>query len=188
MQKELQALNDNNTWDLVPLPSGKKSIGSKWVYKVKLRSDGSLERYRAKLVAKGFHQKHGIDFQETFSSVVRFTTVRCLIALAVSRHWPLFQLDFNNNFLHSDLYEDVYMQIPNGLNCPPHLVCKIKKSLYGLKQASRQWFSKLTTELFTQGYTQSKNDFSVFTKRTDTSITILVVYVDDIIIMGITSQ
>ena len=145
MQKELQALNDINTWDLVSLPSGKKAIGSKWVQKVKLRSDGSLERYKARLITKGFHQKHSIDFQETFLPIVRFTTVRCLIALAVSRHGLIFQLDVNNAFLHGDLYEDVYMQIPDGLNCSLNLVCKLKKSLYGLKQALRHWFSKLTT-------------------------------------------
>ena len=169
MDKELQALYTNNTWDLVPLPPGKKPIGSKWVYKVKLRSDGSLERHKARLVAKVYHQKHGFYFQETFSPVVRLTTVWCLIALAIGCNWSLCQLDVNNSFLHGNLHEDVYMTAPEGMNCPPHMVCKLKKSLYGLKQSSRQWFSKLTIELSHQGYTQSKNDYSVFTKQTKTS-------------------
>lgn len=182
MQKELDTLSLNNTWELVPLPQGKKAIGSKWVYKVKLKSDGSLERYKVRLVAKGYNQIHGVDFQETFSPVVCMTTVRCLIALVVSRNWPLFQLDVDNAFLHGELFEDIYMKPPDGLSSPPNLVCKLKKSLYRLKQASRQWFSRLTNELFHQGYTQSKNDYSVFTKKVDSSITIVVVYVDDFII------
>lgn len=109
MANELQALHSNNTWDLVPLPPGKKPIDSKWVYKVKLRSDGSLECHKARLVAKGYHQKQGIDFQETFSSVVPFTIVSCLIALTVSRNWSLYQLDVNDAFLHGDLHKDMYM-------------------------------------------------------------------------------
>ena len=133
MQQELAALHQNNTWDLVPPPPGKKTIGSRWVYKIKLKSDGSLERYKAPLVAKGYNQQYGIDYQETFSPVVIMTTVRCLIALAASRHWPLFQLDVNNAFLHGDLHEEVYMRVPEGLNTPPNLVCKLKKSLYRLK-------------------------------------------------------
>ena len=129
MQKELQALDANNTWELVPLPSGKKAICSKWVYKVKLKSDGTLERHKARLVAKGYHQQHGFDFQEAFSPVVRLTMIRCLIALAVSCNWPLYQLDVNSAFLHGDLHEDVYMTIPEGMTCVPHMVCKLKKSL-----------------------------------------------------------
>ena len=169
---------------MVPLPSGKKAIGSKWVYKIKLKSDGTLERHKARLVAKGYNQLHGIDFQESFSPVVRMTTASCLIVVAVSRNWQLFQLDVNNDFLHGDLHEDVFMQVPEGMHCLTNMICKLKKSLYGLRQASRQWFSKLTIELFHQGYTQSKNDYSVFTKQTPTSITILAIYVDDIIITG----
>ena len=110
------------------MPPGKKPIGSKWVYKIKFKSDGTLERFKDRLVTKGYHQKYGIDFQETFSPIVKMTTIRCLLALAASRNWPLFQLDVNNAFLHGDLHEDVYMKVPEGLNSPPNLVCKIEKS------------------------------------------------------------
>ncbi|KAL8097768.1 hypothetical protein AgCh_030767 [Apium graveolens] len=118
MDLELKALEKNNTWDLVSLPKGKKMICCKWVFKVKLRSDSTIERYKARLVAKGFTQKYGIDFHETFSPVIKITTVRSIIALAASRGWKLFQLDVNNAFLHGDLHEEVYMKLPEGLVAP----------------------------------------------------------------------
>ena len=148
MQKEIEALNNNNTWDLVDLPAGKRAISSKWVYKVKLKSDGTLERYKARLVIRGFTQQYGIDYQEVFSPVVKMSTIRSIIALAASKQWPLFQLDVNNAFLHGDLDEEVYMEVPKGNR---HKVCWLRKSLYGLKQASRQWFSKLSHTLRSLG-------------------------------------
>ena len=147
MQLELDALQQNNTWELVTLPIEKKPIGSKWVYKIKLKSNGSLERFKARLVAKGYNQQYEVDYQETFSPVVKITTVRCLIALAACRNWITFQLDVNNAFLHGDLHEEGFMIVPEGLNTLPNIVCKLKKSLYRLKQSSRQWFAKLTLEL-----------------------------------------
>lgn len=181
MDKELLALNQNNTWDVVLLPKGKKAIGCKWVYRIKRKADGSIERYKARLVAKGFTQKYGIDYEETFSPVVKMSTMRCLISLAARNNWNLFQLDINNAFLHGSLNEEVYMRIPEGVSAPKGHVCKLKKSLYGLKQASRQWFARLVEELKFQGFTLSKNDYSLFIKKNDSDITILAVYVDDII-------
>jgi hypothetical protein len=142
---ELSALSENNTWILVNLPSDKKAIGCKWVFKLKLHVDGSVERYKAKLVEKGFTQTEGIDYLDTFSPVVKMTTVRVLMSIAASQNWPLFQLYVNTSFLHGDLSEEVYMKPPPGLHVPhPSLVCKLQRSLYGLKQASRQWNTKLT--------------------------------------------
>lgn len=115
MQSELQALSDNHTWSLTSLPAGKKPIGCRWVYKVKLKSDGSVERYKARLVAKGFTQMEGVDYHDTFSPTAKMPTIRCLLALAAARNWPLHQLDVNNAFLHGDLREEIYMLPPPGL-------------------------------------------------------------------------
>ena len=184
MDKEIAALKSNNTWIECELPAQKKAIGCKWVYKVKLKSDGSIERLKARLVAQGFTQKYGIDYLETFSPVVKMTTVRCVLALAASHSWSLFQLDINNAFLHGDLHEEVYMKMPQGIPNPKNLVCKLVKSLYGLKQVSRQWFHKLNTDLQSQGFIQSKNDYSLFLKGSEHTLVIVIVYVDDIIITG----
>lgn len=184
MHNEIDALNRNKTWKIVTLPKGKRAIGSKWVYKVKLKSDGSLERYKARLVAKGYNQKIGIDFDETFSPVVKMTTIRCILSIAASNKWIIHQLDVNNAFLHGDLNEEVFMKMPEGIPNPNNRVCLLKKSLYGLKQASRQWHARLVQELKKLGYIQSKNDYSLFLKKTNNDITIIAVYVDDIIVTG----
>jgi hypothetical protein len=143
-----------------------------------------LERCKARLVAKGYNQRYGFDYEETFSPVVKMSTLRCLIALAASRNWPLYQLDVNNAFLHGTLVEEVYMQVPDGMPNPYNKVCRLIKSIYGLKQSSREWFTKLLSELLAMGYTQSKNDYSLFIKKQGNNITIVAVYVDDIIVRG----
>ena len=112
MDKEIQALEQTHTWVLTPLPPGKRPIGCKWVYRVKLNPDGTIERYKARSVAKGYTQRERLDFSETFSPVAKTVSVRVLIALASTKGWPLYQLDINNAFLHGDLDEEVYMDLP----------------------------------------------------------------------------
>ncbi|RVW63823.1 Retrovirus-related Pol polyprotein from transposon RE1 [Vitis vinifera] len=139
MTDEYLAHLRNNTWDLVPPPTDRKLIGCKWVFKVKENPDGTINKYEARLVAKGFHQIVGFDFNETFSPVVKPTTIRIVLTIALNLQWKVRQLDVNNAFLNGDLHEDIFMHQPQGFIdlVNPNYVCKLNKSLYGLKQAPR---------------------------------------------------
>ncbi|GJY59893.1 ribonuclease H-like domain-containing protein [Tanacetum coccineum] len=181
----IEALNRNNTWTVCDLPVGRKPISSKWIWKIKYKASGDIERYKARLVAKGFSQKEGFDYDKTFSPVVKMVTIRCLISIVVVNKWPLYQLDVNNAFLYGDLVEDVYVTLPDGYNnVDKSKVCKLNKSLYGLKQAPRQWNATLTTTLAEHGFEQSKFDYSLYTKHRSGMFIALLVYVDDIVIIG----
>jgi len=139
MDAEYLALQRNNTWHLVPPQKGRNVIDCKWVYKIKRKQDGSLDRYKARLVAKGSKQRYGIDYEDTFSLVVKAATIRIVLSIDVSKGWTLRQLDVQNAFLHGILEEEVYMRQPPGYedkSCPNY-VCKLDKALYGLKQAPR---------------------------------------------------
>ncbi|CAM8888862.1 unnamed protein product [Rhodiola kirilowii] len=187
MEKEIAALQQNHTWVITDLPSGQPLTDCKWIFRIKLKSDGSIERYKARLVAKGFTQIEGIDYNETFAPVAKMTTVRCLLTVAAIRSWPIFQLDVDNAFLHGTLEEEVYMKLPPGYfksERSAGKVCKLTKSLYGLKQAPRQWFSKFTEALLEFGFQQSLNDYSLFTLQEGHHLTILLVYVDDVLLTG----
>uniref|UniRef100_A0A2N9ISJ0 Integrase catalytic domain-containing protein n=1 Tax=Fagus sylvatica TaxID=28930 RepID=A0A2N9ISJ0_FAGSY len=186
MDEEFSALQRQQTWSLVPPPFGKNIVGCKWVFKLKRHSDGSISRYKARLVAKGFHQQHGIDFEETFSPVVKPPTVRLILALSVTYNWPLRQLDVRNAFLHGFLKEEVYMIQPPGYVDPhhPQHVCRLQKSIYGLKQAPRAWFESFTTQLLNLGFQSSHADSSLFIYKEGSVIAFLLLYVDDIVLTG----
>ncbi|CAA7022736.1 unnamed protein product [Microthlaspi erraticum] len=185
MRVEVDALEENQTWTLEELPPGKRAIGSKWVYKIKYNSDGTIECYKARLVALGNRQIAGEDYCETFAPVAKMGTVRLFLKVAAGNNWPVYQMDVHNAFLHGDLQEEVYMKPPPGFFPEGDTrVCRLRKSIYGLKQASRCWFAKLTTSLREYGFQQTHADYSLFTfDRNGIKIRMLI-YVDDMILTG----
>jgi hypothetical protein len=188
MATELNALIQNNTWVLVPPPVNQHVVGCKWIYQVKKRADGSIERYKARLVAKGYTQEARIDYEETFSPVIKpADTIRLVLSLAVSNGWVLHKLDVNNAFF---LHETVYQSQPPGFvdSSHPDYVCLLKKALYGLKQAPRAWFHKLASSLHHLGFCTSHSDSLLFIRHTRHDLTLVLVYVDDIIVKGSSSS
>ena len=157
MEAEIDSLHDNRVWELVELPEGRKPVGSKWVYKVKMNPDGSIERCKARLVSQGYSQKEGLDYDETFSPVVRSESVRSVIALASKNGLKMHQMDITTAFLNGNLEEEVYMKQPEGFLAEgqEHLVCRLRKSIYGLKQSPRCWNQALDSQLKLMGFTQS---------------------------------
>lgn len=186
MAEKYEALVKQGTWVLVPPPSHGNIIGCQWIYKIKRHFDGSVARYKARLVANGNQQAQGFDFLETFSPVVKQPTVRIILSLAVHYKWPLRQLDVSNAFLHGVISEDVFMRQPLGYKDPahPHYVCKHTKALYGLRQAPRAWFSVFSSYLLSLGFQGSKADTSLFILHKGSAVTLILVYVDDVIITG----
>ena len=184
---EMNALRKTGTWEIVDLPKDKKIVGCKWVFTVKCRADGSIDRYKARLVAKGFTQTYGIDYEETFAPVAKINSIRVLLSLAVNLNWPLQQLDVKNAFLNGDLDEEVFMSLPPGFEnkLGKGKVCRLRKSLYGLKQSPRAWFERFGKAVKKFGYCQSQADHTLFYKHLiQGKIAILIVYVDDIILTG----
>jgi hypothetical protein len=163
MAEEIAVLERTGTWEIVPLPPRVLPITCKWVYKVKTRSDGTLERYKARLVARGFQQEHGRDCDETFALVTHMTTARILLAVASTRHWSVYPLDAKNAFLNGELREEVYMQPPPRYSATDGLVCRLRRSLYGLKQASHAWFERFASVVITAaGFSPSTHDPMLF--------------------------
>ncbi|KAA0054937.1 Beta-galactosidase [Cucumis melo var. makuwa] len=184
VMEEMKALEKNNTWEICALPKGHKPVGCKWVFTLKYKVDGTLDRHKARLIVKGFTQTYGVDYSETFSPVTKLNTVRVLLSVAVNKDWPLYQLDVKNAFLNGDLVEEVYMSPPPGFEAQlGQQVCKLQKSLYGLKQSPKAWFDRFTTFFKSQGYSQGHCDHTLFTKVSETrKIAVLIVYVDNIVL------
>jgi hypothetical protein len=186
MKLEFDALISNGTWVLCPRPALHNIIRNKWVYKIKRKADGSVERFKARLVAKGFDQQCGVDYTETFSPVIKPSTIRVILSLAVHFEWDIRQLDVSNAFLHGFLAEEVYMEQPQGFRDKdnPDFVCRLHKAIYGLKQAPRAWFTRLSTFLLDLGFHASLVDTSLFIFISGTIQIYMLVYVDDIILTG----
>jgi hypothetical protein len=189
MEEEYAALLANHTWDLVPRPPGTNVATGKWLFRHKLTSNGSLDRYKARWVLWGFTQRPGVDYNETFSPVVKFTTIRVVLSLALSQNWVTHQLDDKNAFLHGTLTETVYCSQPTGFidAANPDLVCRLNHSLYDLKQAPRAWYSRFATYLASIGFVEAKSDTSLFIYRRGVDIVYLL-YVADIVLTASTTD
>jgi hypothetical protein len=190
MEDEYMALMSNGTWELVFQPRDSNVVTGKWIFTHKLRADGSFDRYKARWVLRGLTQRPGVDYDETFSPVVKPATVRTVLSIVVSRDWPIQQLDVKNAFLHGTLTETIYCNQPTGFADPAHpdLVCRLKKSLYGLKQAPRAWYNQFTSFLYSLGFAEAKSDTSLFVFCRGSNTVYLLLYVDDIILTASSTE
>ncbi|MCO5584252.1 hypothetical protein L7F22_038176 [Adiantum nelumboides] len=186
MKDEIDSLQKNNTWTLVPLPPARKPISCKWVLRRKLHPDGSVARYKARLVARGFSQIAGLDYGDTFSPVLRMSSFRLLLALAATLDLEIFHLDVQTAFLHGELPEELYIEQPPYFvsETAPHSVCRLHRSLYGLKQSPRLWFHNFNAFMLSHGYQRLHSEPNVYTRHTRDSILVVALYVDDIPMLG----
>lgn len=184
MKEEYESLIKNNTWELVERPVNQKIVDNKWVYRVKEKTKNSPMRFKARLCARGFTQQHGVNYFETFSPVVRFTSIRIILAIAAQRRMCIKQFDIKTAFLNGELKEEVYMEQPIGFSDGTNKVCRLKASLYGLKQASRCWNEKFSKFIKLFGFRQCKADPCVYVSRKNGALTMLAIHVDDGLIAG----
>ncbi|GJS51629.1 retrotransposon protein, putative, ty1-copia subclass [Tanacetum coccineum] len=185
MNAEIKSMMDNMVWVLVDLPPGCKTVGSKWIFKKKTDMDGIVHTYKARLVAKGYTQLYGVDYEETFSLVADIRAIRILISIAAYYDYEIWQMDIKTAFLNGYLDEDIYMVQPEGFVDPnhPRKVCKLQRSIYGIKQASRSWNKRFDEEIKRFGFAQNLDEACVYQKASGSNVTFLILYVDDIIIM-----
>ena len=184
MAEELGQFVRTELYDTVDRPRGRKVIGSKWVYKRKRGPDGQVVKYKARLVAQGFTQVEGIDYNETFAPTAKFATIRSLLALAAKLNLEIDQMDVKSAYLNGDLEEEIYMECPPGFSKSKREVWHLNKSLYGLKQAGREWYKKIKAEFEALGFTRSSADHGVFYKNEDRKLVIIALYVDDMLIFS----
>ncbi|PNY07765.1 putative copia-type polyprotein [Trifolium pratense] len=187
MDAEIEAIEKNNTWELVELPKGEKAVGVKWIYKTKVNEKGEIDKFKARLVAKGYTQKYGIDYSEVFAPVARHDTIRMVIALAALNNWTVFQLDVKSAFLHGELVEQVFVEQPPGYvkKESKHMVYKLKRALYGLKQAPRAWYSRIDAYFSQTGFHKCPYEHTLYIKTGEKgNFLIVCLYVDDLIFTG----
>ena len=186
INNEVESILQNHTWELVDLLPGSKPLGYKWIFKKKMKANGSIDKYKARLVIKGYKQKEGLDYFDTYSPVTRISSIRMLIAITAIHNLEIHQMDVKTAFLNGDLDEEIYMEQPEGFIFPSQekKFCRLVKSLYGLKQAPMQWHEKFDSVMMTNGFKINECDKSVYVKNTKHGFVIICLYVDDILIMG----
>jgi hypothetical protein len=187
MVEEYNSIMKNDVWEVVPRPEGKSVVTSRWLYKIKHVADGSIEKYKARFVARGFSQVEGVDYDETFALVARYTLIRAVISIAAEMGWKIHQMDVKTAFLNGLIQEEVYIEQPQGFEVhgrESH-VCRLKKALYGLKQAPRAWYSRIDTYLQQMGFEKSEADPNLYYIVVGDDPLILVLYVDDLFITGV---
>ncbi|GJV31553.1 retrovirus-related pol polyprotein from transposon TNT 1-94 [Tanacetum coccineum] len=186
IKSEIESILQNHTWELVDLPPGCKPLGYKWIFKKKMKADGTVDKYKARVVIQGFRQREGLDYFDTYSPVTRITSIRTIIAIAALRNLEIHQMDVKTAFLNGDLEEEIYMNQPEGFIAPGQegKVCRLVKSLYGLKQAPKQWHQKFDHTMLESGFKINECDKCVYVKDTSAGYVILCLYVDDMLIVG----
>jgi hypothetical protein len=184
-EEEMRTWKDLDIYDVIPRPKGRKIIGSKWVFCVKRGPDGSIQKHKARIVAQGFTQVEGVNFDQTFAPVAKFSSLRTVFTLAAKHDLELHQMDVKAAYLNADLKEDLYMQLPPGFEVPEGHVLKLKKGVYGTRQGSRIWYEDMRDTLSELGYTRTEADHAVFVRPSDGIPDIITLYVDD---MGLISE
>lgn len=187
MQEEYQSIMKNGVWEIVPKSTDKSVVTSKWIYKIKHAIDGSIYKYKARFVARGFYQKEGIDYEETFAPIARYTTIRSLVSFTATMGWNIHQMDVKTTFLNGNIDVEVYIEQPKGfeVNSRDSHVCKLKKTLYGLKQAPRAWYARMDAYLLRIGFMMSSADLNLYIKVMNNEPVIILLYVDDLFITGV---
>ncbi|XP_071719215.1 uncharacterized protein [Rutidosis leptorrhynchoides] len=186
IKSEIDSILQNHTWELVDLPPGCKPLGYRWIFKKKLKPDGTIDKYKAMLVIKGYRQREGLDYFDTYSAVTRITSIKLVLSIIAIRNLEVHQMDVKTAFLNGNLEEEIYMEQPAGFKAPgqERKVCKLVKSLYGLKQAPKQWHQKFEHVMLDLGFKINECDKCVYVKDTLDGYVILCLYVDDMLIAG----
>ena len=186
MKSEMGSMYDNKVWTLVDLPDSRKAVENKWIFKRKTDADGNITVYKARLVAKGFRQIQGVDYDETFSPVAKLKSVRIFLAIAAFFDYEIWQMDVKTAFLNGDIEEELYMVQPKGFVDPKNAdkVCKLQRSIYGLKQASRSWNRRFDKVIKDFGFIQCHGEACIYKKVSGSSVAFLILYVDDILLIG----
>ena len=186
MKSEMQSMYSNQVWDLMEPLEGIKPIGCKWIYKKKRGADGKVETFKARLLAKEFTQKEGIDYEETFSPVAMFKSIQILLSIAAHFNYEIWKMDLKTAFLNGHLEECIYMMQPDGFieKGQEHMLCKLKRSIYGLKQASRSWNTRFDQAIKSYSFDKCPSESCVYKKCDGSVVVFLVLYVDDILLIG----